>query len=100
VVRIFPQNRYFTRLWIVQEVRLAPEIRIIDDDKWEAWTTVAGFVTRRKFRTTNITPAEWLLHDLQVRSSFSLKDLIIQFAGMQCQDPKDNVYGLLGLVEE
>jgi hypothetical protein len=28
------QNRYFTRLWIVQEVRLAPKVYILCDRTW------------------------------------------------------------------
>ncbi|KAF1830797.1 HET-domain-containing protein [Decorospora gaudefroyi] len=105
LVRQLLQDRYFTRLWIVQEIRLAPQVRILCGQDWISWTSISSIVNIRGFfRQPNLS----LIIVRPISSAgalFALRRhgphaLIGKFASMQCEDPRDKVYGLLGLVDE
>ena len=38
------RNRYFSRLWVVQEVLLAKKVEIVCGDVWIDWHHIEGFV--------------------------------------------------------
>jgi hypothetical protein len=71
---------------------------------WITWNSISGIVNGPKFlgQTLNMSafrnmPSAESLFD---RRLLPLQSIIKRFAGMQCEDPRDKVYGLLGLVEE
>ena len=101
------RDSYFTRLWIVQEVLLARKISVfcrgVSGPVWISWgdlcKSVAGnrlWLRRMGYPESVIT----LLHDGHSVYSLieSLNWCIENFSGNACKDPRDKVYGLLGLV--
>ncbi|KAF2032104.1 HET-domain-containing protein [Setomelanomma holmii] len=95
-------NRYFTRLWIVQEILLASRIRILCGDNWIVWEQLTDAVMHA-FLPGKVPPAGWIFDIRQAgnqrKPQLSLAEALAQFAWMGCQDPRDKFYGLLGIVE-
>ena len=95
----FCSRSYWTRLWIVQEIGLASKIEIqcgADSARWEAFTK-AGLM----FRGDEKLPMRIAQQRIRRRGgSCSLDSLLKDCGESLCQDPRDKVYGLLGLVTE
>lgn len=112
-------NAYFTRLWIVQEILLAPSTSLLlDGNVWMTWKAIREVVEHTPhdygdyFKDTRslIVPAfsrvsfavdreeedEYPMNN----NSRSLRWLIDGFSSNSCDDPRDRVYSLMGLVEE
>lgn len=102
------RNRYFTRLWIVQEVMLPKKAHILCGHVWMDWDVLfkaalfAGFLEH-----PTLSPMTYLLsnryaHAEPVRPGYShlLCNLLRQFSSMGCEDPRDKLYGMLGLISE
>jgi hypothetical protein len=96
------RNRYFSRLWIVQEILLARRIQVlVDGGVWVSWGVMRAIArkSKRYLREVNIPESVIrLLH--QEPGAMSLTVCIDRFSGNLCQDPRDRVYGLLGLVKK
>ncbi|KAI3327367.1 HET-domain-containing protein [Xylariaceae sp. AK1471] len=101
-IRIIISNVYFTRLWIVQEVSLAREIRMLIGD-CELWWAAAEFAASR---IDPMSPANRLgtLKDLfkekNHKKEWRLDTLVSKYSVHECQDPRDKVYGFLGMIPE
>ena len=117
---------YWTRLWIVQEVILARSIQIQCGDCFVEWfvmskfLTCLGFIVRgseydfpQHLLDLGHTPAAKLEHFKQKQTAArrstleqnaarrsSLVDSLNNFANSRCGDPRDKVYGLLGLSQD
>lgn len=96
------ERPYWTRMWIVQELLLARRIRLHmsgasfdfddfaqcvknePDSATEDLRRVLAYVNSRE---NNV-----------LGSSESLLDLLLKFGACQCQDPKDNVFAIMSLV--
>lgn len=108
-------NDYFSRLWIVQEVLLTPEIRIFVAGntwiKWEKIWSITKDVNLGKLKLTKdettawkrISPNTQKLIRLtgntgQRKGSRELLD-ILSFSANICFEPRDKVYGLMSLFE-
>ncbi|OWY51320.1 hypothetical protein AALT_g4606 [Alternaria alternata] len=108
--RVLMENTYFTRLWIVQEVLLANNIDIrINGHRCVTWgrlqslfRSLADPVDMSKRRTpVNLvvfTHREQGMMDL--REEMSLRWYVKCYSRGICENPRDKVYGLLGLVRE
>jgi hypothetical protein len=98
------RNRYFTRLWIIQELLLARRVIINCRETW-------GILLSRVQAHIELYQIQDLIHDrINNPSLFLLWDSIynregrhltqcIEHCQNDCQDPRDKVYALLGLVE-
>ncbi|KAI1119384.1 HET-domain-containing protein [Nemania sp. NC0429] len=99
-IRTLLSSEYFTRIWIVQEVSLAREIRILIGDYELRWAA-AQFVAER---IDSMKPANSLrtLNDLfkenDPKKVRQLDKVVGKYSVHECQDPRDKVYGLLGMV--
>jgi hypothetical protein len=105
------QNRYFTRLRILQEIWLAPEVCVLCGKIWIPCNSISGIVNElgtlrylTESRTTQ-PKASRLKKSFPEESLFNigkvtLRSAIWRFASMQCEDPRDKVYGLLGFVND
>jgi hypothetical protein len=96
------RNVYFTRLWIVQEILLAKEVRVmVHWDVWVPWDTLS-VVADFDFGAAIDHPVSALC--LINCNVFFVPDTLIQllafFGESKCEDPHDKVYSLLGLVRE
>lgn len=94
------QNTYFTRIWIVQEVFLPDDVRFLAGTIWIQWAHLAQAVSKaRQFHNDPSFVARWLFLD-KTKEPISLAKALDRFAAMDCQDARDRIYGLLGLVAE
>lgn len=108
-------NEYFSRLWIVQEMLLTPEICIFTSgNTWISWESIWSITKdvnlgKRKLTTEEasawkrISPNTQKLIRMtgntgQRKESRELLD-ILSFSANTCYDPRDKVYGLMSLFE-
>ncbi|CAN9128288.1 unnamed protein product [Alternaria alternata] len=108
--RVLLKNTYFTRLWIVQEILLADNVEIrINGHRYVTWD---------RFQSLCITQTE--LHDVSFRNiplfllaftqreqkavdlrrQMSLMHYVWCFYEGKCENPRDKVYGLMGMVRK
>jgi hypothetical protein len=110
----FVNDTYWTRLWIVQEILLARKLSFASPSSWCPWEklenahfvvdihwrrcTVAWFLNQRSAKNKR----EWGYEDYEdhepPRGYYPLAQLIFACSGSQCQDARDKIYGLQGLV--
>ncbi|KAF3053674.1 hypothetical protein E8E11_010937 [Didymella keratinophila] len=106
-------NDYFSRLWVIQEMLLIPEIRIFTaGNTWIPWESI-WFITKdvnlgwRKLTTEEasawkrVSPNTQKLIRMtgnteQTKESRELLD-ILSFSANICYEPRDKVYGLMSL---
>lgn len=99
------RNEYFSRLWIVQEVLLAQHVRFLTPGNlwisWDAIQDTVGRTAKSYFAKLNLSPSSAMsLLALNVeRIPSSLEWCILEFSGNKCEDPRDKVYGFMGLVD-
>jgi hypothetical protein len=93
-------NLYFTRVWIVQEILLPHDVRIMCGIAWVDWDLLCRAVIRLDSNERHcVLTREWLfIGRYHAERSWTLQRCIRQFAQMDCQVPHDKVYGLLGLL--
>jgi hypothetical protein len=99
------QNRYFTRLWVVQELVLGPTGLLYCAGIWIEWDMLKQAFTSIWSQTQ---PGEYGIVDLPrplqqifmkdyqtVSLSYEIQDSIEIYGRQECYDPRDKVYGLL-----
>ncbi|KAG4438506.1 hypothetical protein IFR05_006029 [Cadophora sp. M221] len=96
---------YWGRLWVIQEVCLAARLKIHCGPasvSWDAfrkfWDAFGGLVAEEN--TSDYVPV--LLQELIKLSQGgrqSLKELICSSRHFECADPRDRLYGILGLLD-
>lgn len=99
------RNEYFSRLWIVQEVLLAQHVRFLTPGNlwisWDAIQDTVGRTAKSYFAKLDLgeSSAMSLLALNVERLPSSLEWCILEFSGNKCEDPRDKVYGFMGLVD-
>ncbi|KAF2022875.1 HET-domain-containing protein, partial [Setomelanomma holmii] len=101
------RNPYFTRLWIVQEVLLAPEAIVFCGGVWLSWDALGELIWKMPDwylsiqRPHDTASMAWLFKStrgtLWEQDYIPLDRCINLFSCMQCADLRDKVYGLLRL---
>jgi hypothetical protein len=103
------QHQYFSRLWIIQEILLARRVVfVVEGGIWAAWVefyeqcakSSVPIPTVLKAKNDSFATACEFGGIAILHSGHSLTMVIDAFCGQHCHNPKDKVYGLLGLVEE
>jgi hypothetical protein len=94
------QNSYFTRMWIVQEILLAENIEVLGGTTWIDWRNFASVPLTVSAGIPLATCSLLDRAQSYLRGSTGLGALLIDFGMNQCTDPRDRVYGLLGLVRK
>ncbi|OBT67663.1 hypothetical protein VE03_03431 [Pseudogymnoascus sp. 23342-1-I1] len=108
------QRPFWKRIWIVQEVVLASQVTILCGPDEMAWSSFALAiwnidqiinVAMPSYNPAiggllNLETIDCLREIRNLRSTFSLADLIACLRGSRATDPRDMVYGLLGLVAD
>ncbi|KAF3000835.1 hypothetical protein E8E13_006920 [Curvularia kusanoi] len=117
------QNDYFTRLWIVQELLLAPSICVFTPgNTWLWWPTVVKTThevmtgrllsaeesaawSKVPVNTSNLvimtsTGPSWFRFAAKAKNRTSSQDLlqVLTFSANTCHEPRDKVYGLMSLL--
>lgn len=103
-------NSYFRRVWIVQEILLPRYKRILCGTTWLDWFRLASPTARLIFpEICQFEDSGVPLHVIKLMREMedggwherqSLAILLGDFYGRECEDPRDKVYGLLGLVDK
>lgn len=114
-------NNFFTRLWIVQEILLAREVRILCGKQWlTLWDLKQAWVPRNRiFFQTGTLPstvsncAPFLLWDANRTALLgvpaasgwtpqerTLASCIVHYSKNECENPRDRLYALFGLANE
>lgn len=100
--RLLEERRYFSRLWVIQEVILSPRIIIpIDDTVYWADNTTNARVQENSSTTWDwdATRAPWLQDMSQRRLSIQTAcESLLLTRHAHCTDPRDRLFGMLGLL--
>jgi hypothetical protein len=95
-------NRYFSRLWIAQEFLLAKDIRFMCGDVWIHWKELRSHTDALQVRSPAIacSNANYLFISRTYRSQKEpdLVNVLSHQSIWGCEDSRDQVYGLLGIV--
>jgi hypothetical protein len=90
------QASYWTRLWVQQEVVLARSVILASGQAFvpaKSWRRITQI-----FNDGNIGAA-LLIATLVKQASFTLSTAVITFVWKRCLDPRDKVYGMLGMID-
>lgn len=108
-------RRYWSRIWIIQEIVLAKDITVLCGNRSSCWLRfeslwtnlktidLKGSLTRHDYATSVFaSPASKLIWRRaswrhQCPALPPLKDLLVQFRALQCTDRRDAIFALLGL---
>ncbi|EFQ93521.1 hypothetical protein PTNB73_00084 [Pyrenophora teres f. teres] len=101
------QQSYFTRLWFVQEVLLARRIDVLCShasigNVWICWDDMCRIVeqSRSALEMLNVPKSALsILKNYGTRATWTLLGVFFSFGEGYCQDPRDKIYGLMGLVK-
>ena len=108
------RRSYFTRMWVVQELLLASTIRVLCGNKEWMWNDWWSLLTRSHGALSGKEYCEYATDDSNARklnvwretyarnkrTGLTLHQLIESYCNFQCTDPRDRVFGLLGITSE
>ena len=112
------RNRYFTRLWVVQEIGLSSHKRVLCGDIWVEFDELVSTMTNSRpsrYPPLGLRNLQYLedQYDYRLESiedphnntshrkgHETLKECLERFHDYACEDPRDKVYGILSLVRE
>lgn len=106
----FQLHAYWSRLWIVQEVRLARGGAKVIHGPFVLDILFLRLLSDLSRRMAEQSPGELHLSGAcfslveysgvkAIANLSSLTDLVLQYGNQLCKDPRDRVYGMLGLVK-
>lgn len=110
-VQALTKRPYWSRLWVVQEVMLAKRMLMcLGQDSLmvnaqESWSDLSHTIHQGPLGVqlpslfSHIFGGAYLFRRLQVTPLSGLDDLIDTWGDQQCHDPRDKIYGLLGLTD-
>lgn len=92
---------YWKRVWIVQEIGAATQLRIHWADRSEPWDAFFQQAFAQNIEP-QIAPAMKLYNSREGRhgDSFLLANLMETCKGSQCEEPRDKVYGYVGIAHD
>jgi hypothetical protein len=94
-------NEYFTRLWVIQEVLLAKEVRVLCGTAWIMLTDMERCAERMQAMMLSRVRNEslFLLWDRRHnRSNRNLGQCVDRYGSHKCKDPRDKIYALRGIL--
>ena len=93
-------DTYWTRLWIIQEVGQARKRQVCFGRSAMDWDAVMALIASQDCKGKDVP----LRLDRQLQEKYSgahtLRSLLEDHRNAQCKDPKDKVYGLVGLAAD
>jgi hypothetical protein len=113
LLRLFSRP-WFTRLWVVQEIALARRVLVLYEDHSIAWDlldkVVPNLIASREILRVHFGPdirpfirELWDSNDLvnirRVHKKLPILALLHDAAGRKCTNPRDRIYGLLGVAD-
>ncbi|KAL7957221.1 heterokaryon incompatibility domain-containing protein [Trichoderma compactum] len=92
---------YWDRLWILQEIGRARQLRVCFGNETFSWKRFMNFVAlHNSDGTTGPLRLERLLREEKYNDSHTLKRLLEEHREAKCSKPRDKVYGLIGLASD
>jgi len=96
---------YWSRIWIVQEILLAQVVTVMCGVNLFAWSTFDNYgdLSGHEFRYGYL---DALIRAKNIRTAtrpvddIPLKDALETWTGSSCADPRDKIFGLMGIVRE
>jgi hypothetical protein len=104
-VLVLLDNTYFTRLWIVQEIVLARSVKIrINGGRCVTWSKLeVANLSFDESKVQNLSAQVLCLITYMISEQdryLHLQFCIMCFPRSDCEDPRDRVYSLMGIVKE
>jgi len=108
-VMVLLGNIYFTRLWIVQEVMLAKKVRLhLNGNRRVDWSTLHDAYSKLVWEFGEPAPipvasmflVSYTRRGPGMRRQMTWMECINGFSANACGDPRDKVYGMMGIVKE
>ena len=100
------KQEYWTRVWVVQEVLLARELSVVVGYKTVRWKRLLDIFSANADQHRSMTPKKQVFESIlkltakrTQDSCLALPDLLSKFSVCQCHDPRDRIYGMLGLLK-
>lgn len=95
------RHPYWTRIWIVQELVLAREILILYGGREFIWWKLASKFAGELAEELKKTAAPIMRQrDIRHTDEHRLEKLIENFRQAQCKEPRDKIFGLLGMAHD
>lgn len=108
------ERRYWTRLWVVQELVRAKEVVMCCGSKLVSWSTFESFLSSAHrycpstrlgiitdYTATMGSNAVAMVRQIRdINAEATLFKRIVSFGHLECLDPRDKVYALLGTVQD
>jgi hypothetical protein len=99
------KRSYWTRLWVIQEIGLSKDLRVCIGRSSRPWDTFLRCLNHHK-HDADFDYAYGLINNLDKKrkdrhgSENRLEKLLKDFQYAGCKDPRDKIYGLLGLAHD
>ncbi|KAL6802806.1 heterokaryon incompatibility domain-containing protein [Trichoderma sp. SZMC 28013] len=101
MVRHLRTDPYWDRLWILQEIGRARQLRVCFGNETFSWEGFMSFVAlHNSDGTTGPLKLNRLLREEKYNDSHTLKRLLEEHREAKCSKPRDKVYGLVGLASD
>jgi hypothetical protein len=126
LAQVFEAPKIWNRVWVMQEAACAPKITLVAGRSTLDWELVASFLERDRYgpadafhnlfghggKTRRLSDMETfknpqviqhqrkVMKEMRKGSISTLMDVLVRFKYTRSTDPRDKVYGLLGLVSE
>ncbi|KAK2601599.1 hypothetical protein QQS21_004834 [Conoideocrella luteorostrata] len=98
MVKLLCDDQYWTRVWIVQEIGQASQLRVCFGRQAVSWEAFIHLITLH-----NRNGGPMRLHRLlqeRDHDGYTLRKLLQDHQEARCEDPKDKIYGLVGLAAD
>ncbi|KAM0252147.1 hypothetical protein ACHAQJ_007844 [Trichoderma viride] len=101
MVRYLRTDPYWDRLWILQEIGRAKRLRVCFGNESSSWEHFMHLITlHNSDGTTGPLRLDRLLRQEKYNDSHTLKRLLEEHREAKCSEPRDKVYGLVGLASD
>lgn len=100
-IKAFQDRPYWRRTWIIQEVCVSPNVLLVCGEKvatWKAYEAQHKWLRQRSFPESHDVPDLRVLRNKFQKDQLHLGFLVYRAKAAQCTNPRDSVFGLLGLV--
>lgn len=101
MVRLLRTDPYWDRLWILQEIGRALKLRVCFGEKSSSWQNFMQYIAMHNSDgNTGPLRLDRLLRQEKYNDSHTLKRLLEEHREAKCSEPRDKVYGLVGLATD
>jgi hypothetical protein len=101
LVRYLRTDPYWGRLWILQEIGSARKLQVCFGEQAMSWANFIQFLTMHNSDGKDgPLRLNRLLREERYEGSHTLKRLLEEHKDAQCFEPRDKVYGLVGLATD